>query len=300
MKKKQAAEAEALYLNPMTDFGFKKIFGQEDIMRAFLTDLLEPESPITTITFLDKEPQPQNKLERGVIYDLRCMTEDGGEFIVEMQNSPQEYFADRILYYLSRSIAPQGDKGKKRGSRGKINVDWDFNLKPVYGIFFLNFRMAGLKTRTYRTIHMTVDETRETFCDKVRAYTIELPGFKNKKESDCKTKLDKWTYNLLNMKKMTTPMPFQAEMPVFTKVASVAEIAKMTSDERRKYQDTIDMHRTNVAVLNYQYNEGVRNGEKKGEKKATLKNAKALKKNGVAPEIIAASLGLAIEVINKL
>ena len=67
-------------------------------MRAFLTDLLEPESPITTITFLDKEPQPQNKLERGVIYDLRCMTEDGGEFIVEMQNSPQEYFADRILF----------------------------------------------------------------------------------------------------------------------------------------------------------------------------------------------------------
>ena len=35
---------------------------------------------------------------RSVIYDLRCMTQNGDEFIVEMQ---QKHFSNRILYYLS-------------------------------------------------------------------------------------------------------------------------------------------------------------------------------------------------------
>lgn len=38
------------YINPMTDFGFKKVFGDKEIMTAFLTDLLEPESPIKELT----------------------------------------------------------------------------------------------------------------------------------------------------------------------------------------------------------------------------------------------------------
>ena len=31
---------EGRYLNPLTDYGFKKVFGEKDIMIAFLTDLL--------------------------------------------------------------------------------------------------------------------------------------------------------------------------------------------------------------------------------------------------------------------
>lgn len=43
------------YINPLTDFGFKKIFGNEDIMCDFLNDIVEPKSPIVKVTFLDKE-----------------------------------------------------------------------------------------------------------------------------------------------------------------------------------------------------------------------------------------------------
>ncbi|MDO4462826.1 MAG: PD-(D/E)XK nuclease family transposase, partial [Bacteroidia bacterium] len=58
------------YINPMTDFGFKKIFGEKDIMIAFLTDLLNPESPIEDIEFLDKDLVAESFEMRGVIYDL--------------------------------------------------------------------------------------------------------------------------------------------------------------------------------------------------------------------------------------
>lgn len=92
-------------MNPLTDYGFKKLFGDKEVMRAFLTDLLEPKSPIAEIIFLDKEMNAPYSYERGVTYDLRCKSEDGSEFIVEMQNRSQRYFSDRILFYLSRSFS---------------------------------------------------------------------------------------------------------------------------------------------------------------------------------------------------
>lgn len=45
------------YINQMTDYGFKRIFGDKVIMKAFLTDLLQPESPIVGFTFMDKEEE---------------------------------------------------------------------------------------------------------------------------------------------------------------------------------------------------------------------------------------------------
>ena len=70
---------EGRYLNPLTDYGFKKVFGEKDIMIAFLTDLLNPASPIEDVIFLDKEMEADGEDMRSVIYDLRCKTQDGGE-----------------------------------------------------------------------------------------------------------------------------------------------------------------------------------------------------------------------------
>ena len=181
---------ENRYINVLTDYGFKKVFGDKEIMTAFLTDLLQPASPIQEITFLDKELSGMSKYERGVIYDMFCRTEDGSEFIVEMQNRSQMYFTDRILYYLSRSFSSQeymGDNG------------WNFRLTPVYCICFLNFHLRGFEPRTLRTVQLTVDETGELFSDKLKVFTLELPLYRDMREEDCKTQIDYWLYNITNL-----------------------------------------------------------------------------------------------------
>ena len=46
------------FINPFTDYGFKKIFGQEiskDLLIDFLNDLLKGERVITDLTFLNNE-----------------------------------------------------------------------------------------------------------------------------------------------------------------------------------------------------------------------------------------------------
>lgn len=102
------------YINPLTDFGFKLIFGQpenKDLLLSFLNGVFQGEREIADVEFVDKEHIGENKDSRALIYDLHCKTADGDKIIVEMQNRYQTYFKDRALYYLSGDIYHQGQKG---------------------------------------------------------------------------------------------------------------------------------------------------------------------------------------------
>lgn len=273
MCKVKSNQPSALYVNPMTDFGFKKIFGDELVMTAFLTDLLKPKSPIISVTFLDKDMQPDNNLERGVIYDLRCKTEDGGEFIVEMQNRGQVHFADRIIYYLSRSIAPQGDKGivEIETDNGETkSVTWDFELEPIIGVFFLNFHLKGFEPRLLRTVKFKVEESDEIFTDKMQAYTIELPCLK-KTESECTEDLEYWTYILNHMETFQSGLPFTGKKPIFNRVGELASLASMPTAERENYQRSLDQYRSIAATYVYERQQGREEGIAIGEERGIAK-----------------------------
>ena len=294
------AQRENRYINVLTDYGFKKVFGDKEVMTAFLTDLLQPKSPIQDITFLDKEHDGIAEYERGVIYDLLCQTEDGEEFIVEMQNRNQAQFSDRIIYYLSRSFSSQGEKG---------NVAWDFRLKPVYGIFFLNFHLKGFEQRTVRTVQLKVEETGELFSDKLKVFTLELPNYRKMKEEDCKTRIDYWLYNITNLETMTTNIPFQQQQPAFKKVGNIAELVRMTPEELKQYNISIDSYRTNLSVMKNERAEGIAEGLAKGLAKGRAEGraegiaeglAKAAKRMlaiGIPVEQISLATGLSVNEI---
>lgn len=110
----QDITAMAKFINPFTDVGFKRIFGQEinkDLLIDFLNALLEGERHVEDIHFLDKELLPEFENDRGLIYDVYCTDSNGEQFIVEMQNREHVNFRERTLYYLSQAIARQGRKG---------------------------------------------------------------------------------------------------------------------------------------------------------------------------------------------
>ena len=286
---------EGRYLNPLTDYGFKKVFGEKDIMIAFLTDLLNPKSPIEDIVFIDKDLVADGEEMRGVIYDLRCRTADGSEFIVEMQNKGQLNFSDRILYYLSRSISTQVHKG---GST------WDYELNPVYGVFFMNFHMKGLKPQTIRTIQLKIDETGELFSEKLKAFTLELPDFKGKSTEYPKSPIEYWLYNLVNMETMTTALPFQTQQPIFGKVGGIAELVHMSEEDRLKYNISLDTYRTNLSVMKNERaegrQEGLIEGHKKGLVEANRSFATKLKSDGFSTEMIEKYTGLSAKEIESL
>ncbi|MCF0184061.1 MAG: Rpn family recombination-promoting nuclease/putative transposase [Bacteroidaceae bacterium] len=290
-KMNETYQKEGRYINPLTDYGFKKVFGEKDIMIAFLTDLLAPKSPIEDIIFIDKDLAADSEETRGVIYDLRCRTANGSEFIVEMQNKGQLKFSDRILFYLSRSFSSQERKG---------NSTWDYELNPVYGVFFMNFHMKGLKPQAIRTIQLRVDETGEVFSEKLKAFTLELPDYKDKPTEYPKTQVEYWLYNLVNMETMTTTLPFQAQQPIFGKMGGISELVRMSEEERVKYNVSLDTYRTNLSVMKNERAEGIEEGIGIGIRQGKIATAKTMKADGMSVEVIQKYTGLTTVEIAEL
>ena len=228
---------QSKYIDPFTDFGFKKLFGQEcnkDLLLDFLNELLhKEEGRIVSISYLDKEKLGLVENSRSAIFDLFCENEKGEKFIVELQKSQQNFFKDRALYYTTFPITEQAPEG-----------DWDFELKSVYTVAILNFVFDEDKNDPdkYRYDVMLTDiETHKIFYDKLTFIYLEMPKF-NKSIDELKTRFDKWLYVIKNLNRFDE-LPDALRERIFEKLLTAAETAKLTIDEARAYFKSVNAAR---------------------------------------------------------
>lgn len=281
-------------INPFSDYGFKLIFGREEskpLLIGFLNSLLTGEKEILDLTYLNTEQLPEVKDGRRSIYDVYCTTTDNESIIVEMQFEGHANFKERALYYLSRTIANQGERGS----------DWQFKVNAVYGVFFMNFRFTDSKK--FRTDVILADrDTGELFCDKLRQVFLELPQF-TKSESECDTNFDRWIYTLKNMEDLKT-IPFQPYIETFRQLEKITNLAGMSKEERMQYDESVKVYRDNMATLEYATQKGLRMGREEGRqeglKEGMLSVARSLKSRGTASAEIAEITGLSVDEINAL
>ncbi len=225
------------YINPFTDYGFKKLFGEEpnkDILLDFLNELLkEEQGHITDLTFLRNEHMGTTETDRKAIFDLYCENEKGEKFIVELQKTKQNFFKDRSIYYATFPIREQAKR-----------ADWDYELKAVYTIGILDFVFDADKAEPdkYRyDIKLTDTETHQVFYNKLTFIYLEMPKF-NKSIDQLTTRFDKWLYVLRNMNRLER-IPEKLQERIFTKLFETAEIAKFTPDQVRSYEDSLKYYR---------------------------------------------------------
>jgi len=127
------------YVDIKTNFGMKHYFGQEQykhILIHFLNSLFLGERTIPNLQYRPTEQDADYSKERGVLFDLYCIDDNGAHFIIEMQQYNQDFFKDRALYYSARLINKLIPKGKEGNS---------YELPVVYFIgFFSYFFIASL------------------------------------------------------------------------------------------------------------------------------------------------------------
>ena len=272
------------FINPFTDVGFKRIFGQEvnkSLLIEFLNSLLEGEQHIDDISLLDKEQLPQLSNDRGLIYDVFCKTSDGKRIIVEMQNRSQEHFKERALLYLSKAIVEQSVRGKE----GK-----KYEISAVYGVFFMNFHESAFDKKFRTDVVLSDRDTNKIFSDKLRMTFLQLPEF-NKEPEECESYFDKWIYVLKHMD-ILDRLPWKAQYEAFKKLASICDFAKLSEDERKQYEESERILNDNIAIANKALAEG-RIAEKK---EIALK----MKQSGLETNLIASITGLSKEEIEAL
>ena len=228
--------------------------------------------------------------------------------IVEMQNRGQEHFIDRALYYSSRVIVNQGEKGK-----------WNYDLLPVYTICFMNFIDPNMPECKFRTDLTLADrDTGKVVSEKLRIIYLMLPVFE-KEEGDCENDFERWIFVLRNMNTFER-MPFMAKNAVFKKLAEISDIRSLSKKEMDKYEYSLRVMRDSYATYQYAAKNGWKKGvaegmaqgmEKgmaqgkaegkvEGEREKALAIARNLKTFGLSISQIAEATGLNQEEINTL
>ena len=243
------------YINPFTDFGFKKIFGEEsnkDLLLDFLNELLRPQGVIINkLTYKKDTKLPKSAEDRKVIFDLFCENEQGDKFTIELQKAKQEHFQDRLLYYSTFSIQEQGKRGK-----------WDYRLNAVYIVAILDFFFEQTVTQKVVSYYKLLDlDTHEPFSDKLNFVTVEMPHF-NKQEHELETNLDKWLYLLKHLGTLER-IPPVLQISILEKVFKVAEYAGMSRTDREEYEASLKRYNDLYQSLLTAENDGYGKAEKK-------------------------------------
>ena len=286
------------YINPFTDYGFKKLFGEEpnkDLLLDFLNELLkEEQGHITNLTYLKNEHIGATDLDRKAIFDLYCENEKGEKFIVELQKTKQKYFKDRALYYSTFPIREQAKRG-----------DWIYELKAVYTIAILDFIFDDDvdDPEKYRyDVKLTDIETKKVFYNKLTFIYLEMPKF-NKSIDELETRFDKWLFVLRNLNRLER-IPDKLREKIFDKLFEVAEIARFTPEQERYYEDSLKYYRDLQSSFTTKYEEGIKEGEKKGKiegiKEGKIEIATKLLKKGMSINDIIGLTELSEEEVNKL
>lgn len=282
------------YLNLLTDFGFKKMFGEQNkkFLIAFLNSILsESAGLIEDVTYLNTEQLGEKPEEKKMVYDIYCITEGGQHIIVELQIGGQSYYGERAFTYVSRLVSKMAEKGVRK-----------YAIPPIYSINILNFRMAVFNDQNRFLWEVQLkDQTNKVFLPQIKFIFIELCTFAHLfDKSESKESLHCWLYIIRHMgDESTQECPF-AE-PIYRDFFEQGKIERLTTMEKEDYAKSIYEYQDVKDTIEFEREcareEGREEGRAEGEAKTKLSMAKLLLEQGVDIEIITKTTGLSAEEI---
>ncbi len=260
------------YINPFTDFGFKRIFGEEfnkDLLIDFLNEILrEEEGVITHITYMTPEQLGITAFERRAVFDIYCENDRGEKFIVQISK-----YGDSKGRSPLENLLPGASPPAPPASFEEDKAEAD---KMLY------------------KVKLTDIETQRVFYDKLTYVYLEMPKFR-KTEAELETRFDQWLYVLKNLPHLDK-YPTRLRDRVFKKLFEVAEIAAFTPVERQAYEESAKVYRDLKNVMDTaveeSFSKGKLEGKAEGKLEGKLEVARAMAAKGIDVETIRGITGL--------
>ena len=286
------------YIDPMVDFGFKKIFkesGKKQLIIRPLNAIFGLD--IADIDIRESEQLGLTEQERKVTYDMHCDTKDGRSFIIEVQLADQPYFMERAIFYSARTISQKGQSGK-----------WNYDFKPVFFLGLLNFDIRHLEpekadpAQFIYKFSLREDQTHEQMSRALRFAFMEVARF-DKAKDECETFEERFLWMMKNLPTFVET-PELWDDPYFNEFMEQAEFASMSFEEQEAYIASMKQKWDYDNSIEFAEQKGVEKGRAEGKEEGkaeqNIENARSLKALGVDIEIIAKALKLTEEQVRSL
>ena len=304
------------------DWAIKRLLRQKanfDVLEGFLTVFIG--EPIQIIEILESEGNQEAADDKFNRVDIKAKNSKGEIIIVEVQNTRELYYLERILYGVAKAITEHISLGQSYSE-----------VKKVYSISILYFdigkgtdylyhgqtRFIGVHTHDELLVNM-----KERDAIVARTPATIFPEYilirVNEFNSVAVTPLEEWMRYLKEgvINKDTTA-------PGLSQAREKLRYYLMTPQERRIYDEHLNAVMIQNDVLSSAKLEGLQEGKQlgiaegkqigiqmgiaegkqlgieEGKQHERLKNAANMKKLGIAPELIAQATGLTLKEIEKL
>ena len=218
-----------IFINPKTDFAFKKIFGSEQskgILISFLNSILyDGHSIIQDLTILNPYQAPKILGIKESYLDVKAQLNNGNWVIIEMQVLNVAGFEKRVLYNATKTYSAQ----LKKGDQYSV-------LNPIIALTITDFEMFEegdrpisrfiLKEKT-RLLDYPISDLELVF--------VELPKFKTPL-ANLKTLTDKWIFFLQNARDLSVVPETMGEVAEIQQAFDIANQAGLTPEELDEFE----------------------------------------------------------------
>ena len=212
-----------VFINPKTDFAFKKIFGSKTskgILISFLNAILYQERAIIQdLEILDPYQAPRIKGIKDSYLDVKAVITGGKTVIIEMQVLNVLGFEKRVLYNAAKTFSIQ------------LSVGEDYNLlNPVIALTITDFEMFPNRAKVISQYSLKEKEDFTDYSGDIELVFVELPKFQ-KELDELETLTDKWLFFLKQAGSLKSVPPTMAAIPELQQAFRVAEHSKLTKRE---------------------------------------------------------------------
>jgi len=212
------------FINPKTDYAFKKIFGSLDskgILISFLNAMIYDGNPtIQDLEIINPNLPPKITGLKDTYLDVKARLADGTLVIIEMQVLNVESFGKRVLYNAAKTYASQLQKGQ--GYR---------MLQPVIALTLTDFEMFENSDRLISRFVYKEETTNFKYTDNnMELVFIELPKF-TKELSQLETLADKWIYFMKYANTLTQVPQTMDIVPEIHQAFDIANQVNLNPDE---------------------------------------------------------------------
>ncbi|WP_293332443.1 Rpn family recombination-promoting nuclease/putative transposase [Microcoleus sp. CAWBG58] len=280
------------FINPKTDYAFKKIFGSSestDILISFLNALVYEGNPtIEDLEIINPNLPPKVEGLKDTYLDVKAKLRDGTLVIIEMQVINVQSFGKRVLYNAAKTYAFQLQAGE--GYR---------MLKPVIALTITDFEMFPKSENLIsRFVYKEVKTNLIYPENDVELVFVELPKFA-KKEQELETLADKWIYFMKYARSLTSVPETMDIIPEIHKAFNIANQANLSPEEVTNLEKVEQFIYDQQGALLKATLEARDEGKEEGKREEKLTIARQLLSR-LDDETISQTTGLSLEDVRNL